>query len=80
MDEPHVRARRIRESSLTFYLMIGAGLLILLGLFLGRGLLPDGQDERDARTAQLEAQGTEAKAAQESDAAARNAPRAVFKD
>jgi hypothetical protein len=80
MNEFRTEARRFWESSLTFYLMIGAGLLVLIGLFLGRDLLPDGQDQRDARTAQMEAQAAEAKAAQERDAAARDAPRAVFRD
>ena len=76
MNDPVVQARRFWDSSLPFYLLLVIGVVAMIGLFAARAILPDGREDREARSAALEAQADEAQRAQSISSAAEKARRA----
>lgn len=74
MDSPE--GRRFRDAPYLFWVLIAVGVAALLGLFVVRALMPDDAAEREARSAQLEAQAVAAASRQDEAAEVEKARRA----
>ena len=74
MDSPE--GRRFWDAPYLFWVLIAVGVAALLGLFVVRALMPDDAAEREARSAQLEAQAVAAASRQDEAAAVEKARRA----
>lgn len=74
MDSPE--GRRFWDAPYLFWVLIAVGVAALLGLFVVRALMPDDAAEREARSAQLEAQAVAAASRQDEAAEVEKARRA----